>query len=154
MSVIYTDQWYEDMKQLVNSTQKFRELAPREKILATFEVMGDEKSPYVTAGNALYYLIRLEGGQVAEYGPLPGRHDGKGLNFRFTAPASLWEEIAAGIADPIQLGLRGTIKVRGDMRFLMQHAEAVKILVDMYGHQNNTEWPKGRPPYSRQESVA
>ncbi len=154
MSIIYTDQWYADMKAMVNGSPKFREMAPREKILATFEIIGDEQSPYVTNGNALYYLIRLEGGMVAEYGPLSARHDGKGLNFRFTAPAALWEGIAAGLVDPIQAGLRGTIKVRGDMRFLMQHAEAVKLLVDMYGHQVSTEWPQGKPPYGSRTAAA
>ncbi len=150
MSVIYTDQWYEDMKQLVNQTEEFIKRAPKNKILAAFEVMGDEQSPYVKAGTAVHYLIHMEAGQVAEYKPLPGRHDGNGLSFRFTAPATVWELIAAGVQDPIQAGLRGTIKVRGDMRFLMQHAEAVKMLVDMYGKQVNTEWPQGKPPYKVQ----
>jgi len=49
--------------------------------------------------------------------------------------------------DPITAGMRGTIRVRGDMRVLMKNADAVKILVDLYGDQVHTEWPKGKPPY-------
>jgi hypothetical protein len=92
-------------------------------------------------------LIPADAGRVVDYRPLEARHDGKQLGFRFTAPASIWEAIAAGQLDPITAGLRGQIRIRGDMRFLMENADAVKELVDLYGHQNDTEWPKGRPPY-------
>ena len=34
------------------------------------------------------------------------------------------------------------------MRFLMQNADAVKLAIDLYGNQVNTEWPLGRPPYA------
>jgi hypothetical protein len=49
--------------------------------------------------------------------------------------------------DPIKAGLLGQIKVRGNMRFLMENADAVKLAIDLYGHQGSTEWPLGRPPY-------
>lgn len=147
MSAIYSEDWYEGMKRLINGSERFIELAPRERVAMTLEVMGDATSPYVSAGQAIYYLVVLDGGQVTEYRPLPDRHDGKELGFRFTAPASVWEAIAAGQLDPITAGLRGQIRIRGDMRFLMRNADAVKELVDVYGKQNDTEWPQGRPPY-------
>ena len=53
---------------------------------------------------------------MTECPPLAERHDGQRLDFRFTAPATMWESIAAGRASPIAAGLRGEIKVRGDMR--------------------------------------
>lgn len=150
MSVIYSEDWYGDMKKMVNECEEMQRLAPQQRIVATFEVVGDGSSPYVAGDGAIYYLIVLDKGRVEEYCPLSMRHDGKGLNFRFTAPAAVWEGIAASLVDPITAGLRGTIKVRGDMRFLMQHAEAVKVLVDLYGNAAFTEWPKGKPPYSTQ----
>ena len=64
-----------------------------------------------------------------------------------TAEARRHERIAAGQTDPITAGLRGEIKVRGDMRFLMENADAVKLAVDLYGHQVDTEWPLGHPPH-------
>jgi hypothetical protein len=148
MSAIYSQGWHEDMQRLINGSERFRQRAPQQRIAMTLEVMGDESSPYVGEGNALYYLVVLDGGKVTEYRPLDARHDGKQLGFRFTAPASIWEAIAAGQLDPITAGLRGQIRIRGDMRFLMENADAVKELVDVYAHQNDTEWPKGRPPYA------
>ena len=147
MAAIYSDGWYEEMKCLINSSEELGKKAPKTRIVFTLEVIGDETSPYVRAENALYFLLAIENGKVTEFRPLAERHGGKGLHFRFTAPATLWENIAAGHMDPIKAGLRGEIKVRGDMRFLMENADAVKLAIDLYGHQGNTEWPLGRPPY-------
>ncbi len=147
MSIIYSEAWYEDMKDLINGSDEFVAQAPRTRVAMTLEVIGDGVSPYVPEGSALYFLIVLEEGRVAGFTSLPERHAGTGLDFRFTAPAALWENIAADLADPIAAGLRGGIKIRGDMRFLMKNADAVKILVDLYGSQGTTEWPHGAPPY-------
>lgn len=148
MSIIYSDAWYEDMKQLINGSEQLGKMAPKTRIVFSLEVIGDGVSPYVPKDGALHFLLAIENGRVVEFRPLPGRHDGTGLNFRFTAPATVWEGVAAGQTDPIKSGLRGEIKVRGDMRFLMENADAVKLAVDLYGHQMNTEWPLGRPPYA------
>ncbi len=147
MSVIYSDAWYEDMKQLINGSDKLGQMAPKTRIVFTLEVMGDGASPYVPKDSGRYFLLAIANGKVTEFRPLPDRHDGKGLNFRFTAPASVWEGVAAGQQDPIKCGLRGTIKVRGDMKFLMENADAVKLAIDLYANQISTEWPLGRPPY-------
>ena len=147
MSIIYSEAWYDDMKNLINGSDEFAAQAPRERLAMTLEVIGDGASPYVSNGDGVYFLIALEKGRVVEFSALEGRHDGKGLDFRFTAPAAVWENIAAGLADPITVGLRGGIKIRGDMRFLMKNADAVKILVDLYGNQVTTDWPAGKPPY-------
>jgi putative sterol carrier protein len=147
MSVIYSDAWYEDMKALINGSEKLRELAPSDHIVLSLEVEGDGRSPYVPGDGALYFLLELKAGRVEVFQPLSEKFSGKGLNFRFTAPAEIWESVAAGETDPITAGLRGVIKVRGDMRFLMENADAVKLLIDLYGSQVDTEWPQGKPPY-------
>ena len=147
MSAIYSDTWYEDMKALINGSEQLGTMAPKTRIVFTLEVMGDGASPYVPKDGGLYFLLMIENGKVTEFRPLPERHDGKGLSFRFTAPATVWEGVAAGQKDPITSGLRGEIKVRGDMRFLMQNADAVKLAIDLYANEVNTEWPLGRPPY-------
>ncbi len=148
MSVIYSDAWYADMKALINGSEQRGTMAPKTRIVLSLEVMGDGMSPYVPQEGGLYFVLVIENGKVADFRPLPDRHDGKGLNFRFTAPATVWESVAAGQWDPITAGLRGDIKVRGDMRFLMQNADAVKLAIDLYANQVNTEWPLGRPPYA------
>jgi len=147
MSVIYSDAWYEDMKALINGSAELRKRAPAKHVRLSLEVRGDGRSPYVPADGALYFLLEIEGGRVTEFRPLPERHPGKGLQFRFMAEASVWEGVAAGQIDPITAGLRGQIEVRGDMRFLMENADAVKLLIDLYAHQVDTEWPQGQPPY-------
>jgi len=148
MSIIYSDAWYEDMKNLINGSERFRKQAPRDHVVMSLEVEGDGTSPYIPAEGALHFLIELDDGMVQDFRALPERFSGKGLSFRFTAPASVWESVADGKTDPITAGLRGEIKVRGDMRYLMENADAVKLLIELYGNQVNTEWPKGRPPYS------
>ncbi|MBW2373646.1 MAG: SCP2 sterol-binding domain-containing protein [Deltaproteobacteria bacterium] len=148
MSVIYSDAWYEDMKKLINHSEELRRQTPKGRIVISFEVEGDGASPYVPAEGALYFMIVFDEGQVREFQPLDERFSGKGLNFRFTAPATVWESIAAGKTDPITAGLRGSIKIRGDMKFLMENADGVKLLVDLYGNQVDTEWPQGQPPYA------
>ena len=148
MSVIYSDAWYEDMKKLINHSEELRRQTPKERIVISFEVEGDGASPYVPADGALYFMIVFDEGQVREFQPLDERFSGKGLDFRFTAPATVWESIAAGKTDPITAGLRGSIKIRGDMKFLMENADGVKLLVDLYGNQVDTEWPNGEPPYA------
>jgi SCP-2 sterol transfer family len=147
MAAIYSDGWYEEMKALINGSDALAAKAPKTRIVFALEVLGDDASPYVRHDGALHFLLAVENGKVTEFRPLAERHDGKGLNFRFSAPATLWESIAAGLTDPIKAGLRGQIKVRGDMRFLMENADAVKLAIDLYGHQGSTEWPLGRPPY-------
>ena len=147
MSIIYSEAWHNDMRDLINGSAEFRKLVPEDRVVMTLEILGDASSPYVTRDDALHYLLVLEGGALEQYEPLEGRHDGKGLSFRFTADATIWELVAVGELDPITAGLRGQIKVRGDMRFLMKNADAVKHLVDIYGNQVDTDWPKGRPPY-------
>jgi putative sterol carrier protein len=147
MSVIYSEDWYDDMKALINRSEELRKLAPPDRMVLCLEVEGDGVSPYVPADGALYFQLAIEAGRVEIFRPLAERFSGKGLDFRFTAPASVWESVAAGETDPITAGLRGVIKVRGDMRFLMENADAVKLLIDLYGHQVDTEWPQGKPPY-------
>lgn len=147
MSAVYSDDWYDDLKQMIQGSAEFAAKAPAERMVMTLEIIGDGTSPYVEAGDATYYLLVLDSGELTDLHALAEQHDGKGLSFRFTAPATVWEEIAAGLLDPITAGLRGKIRIRGDMRLLMQNADAVKILVDLYGSQIDTEWPRGRPPY-------
>ena len=117
MSVIYSEAWYADMKELINGSEELRKIAPPNRIVLCLEVEGDGKSPYVPADGAFYHQLEIEAGRVEAFRPLPERFSGKGLDFRFTAPASVWESVAAGDTDPITAGLRGVIKVRGDMRF-------------------------------------
>ena len=50
--------------------------------------------------------------------------------------------------------IKGAIKIKGDMRVLMQNAELVNVLSEIYQREVETDWPKGRPPYAGEPSVA
>jgi len=147
MAVIYTDPWYAELRSMIDGSAEFARRAPRGRVVMAIEVLGDAASPYVPADRTIYFLLVLEDGRVRSLEPLADRPVGDDLQFRFTAPASVWESVAAGLLDPITAGMRGRIRIRGDMRFLMQNADAVKVLVDLYAAQGNTEWPLGQPPY-------
>ncbi len=62
-------------------------------------------------------------------------------------PAGLFERVVANQADPLEAGLKGDVKIVGDMRVLIQNAELVSILSDIYQREIETEWPNGAPPY-------
>jgi hypothetical protein len=148
MAVIYSDAWYDELRRMIDGSAEFARQAPTGCITMAVEVIGDGISPYVPAGEAIYYRLILDAGKVRELHALADRPRSDGLGFRFTATAVTWEEVAAGLLDPITAGMRGRIRIRGDMRFLMQNADAVKALVDLYAAQGRTEWPRGRPPYA------
>ncbi|RJP68049.1 MAG: hypothetical protein C4532_13510 [Candidatus Abyssobacteria bacterium SURF_17] len=148
MAEIYSMEWYEKLRNLVNSRDDISARAPQGQWRICVEVMGDEKSPYIPKGQAKYFFVLFDKGKCQRYEELRHTLDGKDLDFRFTGPASVFEEVAAGRRDFIEAGLRGAIKIRGDMRIFMQNAELVKIMADLYSQQVETAWPKGMPPYN------
>jgi hypothetical protein len=148
MAEIYSKEWYENLKALANSREDITARAPQRQWRICVEVMGDGKSPYVPVGRAKYFYVLFDKGKCQEYDELAETMDGKNLDFRFTGSASVFEEIAAAQRDFIEAGLRGDIKIRGDMRVFMQNAELVKIMAELYSQMIDTEWPRGRPPYS------
>lgn len=149
MPDIYTTEWYEALKNLINSDELIKAKAPKGAWTAAVEMVGDGKSPYVPDGEVKRFLVRIENGNCTWYKELaPSEEPEPGtLDYRFTGAASVFDEIAAGITDPIDAGLDGRIKIRGDMRFLMRQAELVKEILEIYQKGLETTWPKGKPPY-------
>jgi putative sterol carrier protein len=147
MPAIYSEQWYQAMVELANSQDDISRKVPQGEWNVVVEVVGDGQSPYVPKGVVKNFLIRFVDGKVAEYKESSEKIQEKGLNYRIRGPASVFEGIAAGILDPIEVGLNGTITIRGDMRFLMQHADLVNVIFGIYTRSGVTEWDKGKPPY-------
>jgi len=147
MAEIYAKEWYETIKALVNSRDDIAARAPQGQWRICVEILGDAQSPYIPDGQAKYFFVLFDKGKCREYEELSETMDGKGLDFRFTGPATVFEEVAAAQRDFIEAGLRGAIKIRGDMRIFMQNAELAKIMAELYSQQVDTEWPKGKPPY-------
>ena len=148
MPVIYTDEWYEAMVRLTNSRDDLSSKMPKGEYKFAVELEGDGKSPYVPEGDAKYFFITFTDGKMTECKESPERIPGKGLNYRITGDATVFEGIAAGISDPIEVALGGALKIRGDMRFIMQNAEMANVLFDVYKQRDFTEWPHGKPPYA------
>lgn len=147
MPGIWSEEWYEAMFEMANSQDDLSEKVPQGEWRIAVEVEGDGKSPYIPAGVVKHFFIRMLDGKINEYRESPQKIPGKGLNYRITGPAEIFEGMAAGIIDPVEKGLDGTISIRGDMRILMQHAELANMIFDIYTQSSVTEWPKGKPPY-------
>ncbi len=147
MPVIYTEEWYAAMFEVVNLQDGISAQLPAGEWCLAFEVVGDGISPYVPRGETRNFFVRVKEGKVVEYREQRERISGKGLHFRFTGPAHIYEGVAAGIVDPVVAGLKGSITVRGDMRLLIQNAQFAGLLFKNIAESNSTEWPKGKPPY-------
>ena len=148
MPDVYTTDWYEAVKDAINTRVSTLAKVPKDEFTIAVEIVGDGMTPYVAEGDVRRFLIRLEAGQCAWYRELDADDPSVKLDYRFTGPGSDFDAIAAGLADPIDAALGGTIKVRGDMRFLMRQAEMVQVLLEAYSKGVDTTWPKGRPPYT------
>jgi putative sterol carrier protein len=149
MPDIYTEAWYEALKSLINQNEVIAAKSPKGRWTAAIEITGDGKSPYVPQDSTKRFVVHLEDGKCIWYKELPADDTGAefDLDYRFTGAASVFDEIAAGISDPIDAGLDGRIRIKGDMRFLLRQAELVKEILEIYQRDLETTWPKGKPPY-------
>jgi len=147
MPTIYSPEWYQAMFQLANSRDDISRKVPQGEWRIAVEVEGDGKSPYVPEGTTKHFFVRFQDGKTTEYQERAERVPGQGLHYRVTGPARVFEGIAAGVVDPVEAGLNGTLKIRGDMRLLMQHADMVNVIFEVYTQSGLTEWPQGKPPY-------
>ena len=148
MPEIYSTEWYEAMLSLANSRDDISGKVPQGDWKIAVEVVGDGKSPYIPEGTTKHYFIHFLDGKVVEYKEHPDKVPGKGLNYRINGAASIFDGIAAEIVDPVEVGLNGTMTIRGDMRLLMQHADMVNVIFEVYAQSGLTEWPLGKPPYA------
>ena len=147
MPGIYSDEWYQAMVELADSRDDLSAKVPQGEWRIVVEIEGDGKSPYIPAGQTKNFFIRLLDGKIQEYNESLEKIPGKGLHYRITGPASVFDGMAAGILDPVEKGLDGTLTIRGDMRLLMQHAELANVIFEIYTQSGVTDFPKGRPPY-------
>jgi putative sterol carrier protein len=148
MSDIYTGDWYDELQDLINRNPEVEKNAPRGLYKMLAEVRGDGASPYVKEGDQLFFVVHLDDGKCTRYFELSEAPPRKAFDFIFEVPASAFEGVAAGTVDPIEAGLKGTIKITGDMRILIRHADLVNVLHAVYAREVETRWPKGQPPYA------
>jgi hypothetical protein len=145
MPAIYTEQWYEALKDLINHNKDVEKNAPRGKYNVLGEIRGDSHSSYLPPGDDRYFVVVFEEGKCREYRQVPAAPPRKGFDFIFELPASVFEGVAAGLIDLVDAGLKGMIRITGDMRILIRHAELVNALYRIYAREVETLWPKGKP---------
>jgi len=145
MPAIYSEQWYDALKELINRSKDVEKNAPRGKYNVLAEIRGDSRSLYLPPDDDRFFVILFEEGKCRSYQQGSAQPPRKGFNFIFELPGSVFEGIAAGHIDLIDAGLKGAIKVTGDMRILIRHAELVNALYRIYAKEVETVWPKGKP---------
>lgn len=148
MPDIYTTAWYESLKDILNRSEQVITKAPRGHYRVLAEIKGDGVSPYVRNGETKRFTLDFDDGRCTEYRELAEPPAKRDFDFTLQLPASLFEGIVGNQMDPVKAGLKGDIRIVGDMRILIQHAELVNILRDVYVREAETDWPKGKPPYS------
>ena len=154
MADIYTEDWYLEVRDAMNARVETMKELPQGDIQVKVEIFGDGVSPYIPDGRERHFLVRIQNGRCTWYREVDGDDPSVRLDYRFRGPARVFDEIAAGLEDPVNAALRGTVKVRGDMRFLMRQAPQVKILLEAYTNGVQTSWPLGRPPYASRPEEA
>ena len=147
MPDIYTKEWYDEMLKLANSRDDLSAKVPQGEWHIALEMEGDGKSPYIPEGEAKYFFVFMKDGKIVDFKESKEKIPGKGLNYRITGPASIFDAMAAGIVDPIEKGLDGSLTIRGDMRVLLQNADIANVIFEVYTESGLTDWPEGKPPY-------
>ncbi len=147
MPVIYTGEWYDSLKEILNRSSEVTKNAPRGVWHVLAEINGDGVSPYLPEGDVKRFAIVLNDGKCESYEELTAAPPRKDFQFILELSATLFERIVANQADPVEAGLKGSVKITGDMRVLIQNAELVNILAAIYQREVETDWPKGMPPY-------
>jgi putative sterol carrier protein len=145
MPAIYTTEWYEALKRLLNENPEVDKNAPRGTFHVLAKIVGDARSLYLPVGELRNFVVLFADGKCLEYRQTDAPPPRKDFEFIFEFPASVFEEVAAGQIDLIDAGLKGKVKITGDMRILIRHAELVNVLYDVYSREVETIWPKGKP---------
>src|SRR3990172_371583 len=154
MAAIYTSEWYDSLKEILNRSDEVTKSAPRGVWHVLAEILGDGLSPYMAADEVKRFAIVLNDGKCDSYVELTEAPPRKDFEFILELPAALFEQIVANQTDPVESGLKGAIKIIGDMRVMIQNAELVNVLSDIYQREVETEWPKGMPPYAGEPLAA
>jgi hypothetical protein len=145
MPAIYTSEWYDAIKKLLNENPQVEKNSPRGTFHVLVNIVGDAHSAYLPPGELRSFVVLFADGKCLEYRQADVAPPRKDFEFIFEFPASVFEEVAAGLIDLIDAGLKGKIKITGDMRILIRHAELVNVLYDVYAREVETIWPKGKP---------
>jgi putative sterol carrier protein len=154
MPEIYSTPWYDSMKEILNRSDEVTKNAPPGVWHILAEIRGDGLSPYISSDEVKRFAIVLNDGRCESYVELSEAPPRKDFEFILEMPAALFERIVANQADPVAAGMKGAVKIVGDMRVLIQNAELVNSLSEIFQREVDTEWPNGAPPYPAEATAA
>ena len=66
MPAIYTKEWYDELKDLLNRNEEVEKNAPRGKIKVLAELRGESQSPYLADGQRLFFILNLDDGKCTD----------------------------------------------------------------------------------------
>ncbi len=95
MPAIYTKEWYDELKDLLNRNEEVKKNAPRGRYKALAELRGDGQSPYLADGHRLFFVVLLDDGSCTDYFQVEEPPARKEFDFIFEVPASVFEGVAA-----------------------------------------------------------
>ena len=109
MAYIYTDEWFGYVRDAINAKVATLRHLPPDTLLIAVDIVGDGVSPYVTEGAERHFLVQIDGGRCGWYREGEAGESDQ-LNYRFRGPAAVFDEIAAGLVDPIDAALKGAVR--------------------------------------------
>lgn len=145
MPAIYTTEWYEAIKKLLNENPEVDKNSPRGTFHVLAKIIGDAGSLYLPVGELRNFVVLFADGKCLEYREVAESPPRKDFEYIFELPATVFEAVAAGQMDLIDAGLKGRIKITGDMRILIRHAELVNSIYGAFAREVETIWPMGKP---------
>ncbi len=87
MADIYTQEWYEGLKEILNRSDQVTKNAPRGLWHVLAEIKGDSVSPYLEHGQVKRFAIVLEDGRCSSYQELDDPPARKDFEFILELPA-------------------------------------------------------------------
>ena len=101
MPDIYTTEWYDELKDLLNRNPDMEKSAPKGPLKVLGQFLGDGPSPYLAEGDRQFFVVLLDDGKCTDYYEVAEPPPRKEFDFIFDIPASVFEEVAAGVTDPV-----------------------------------------------------
>src|SRR3972149_3517172 len=102
MADIYTQEWYEGLKEILNRSDQVTKNAPRGLWHVLAEIKGDSVSPYLEHGQVKPSAIVLGDRRCTGYQELDSPPARKDFEFILELPSSLFENVVANVADPLE----------------------------------------------------
>ena len=70
MPTIYTKEWYDSLKEILNRSDNVTKNAPPGHFKVLGEVRGDDTSPYLKTGDVKRFSVNFQDGKCTEYAEL------------------------------------------------------------------------------------